>query len=92
MTIEEKHQERAPTKIFKKKKSETDLVTKMMKHISKKFPKREFEVKLTTDDGGKVLEVHTNEAKLSHQIRSFLPLNWDGWRTVVINRYASGDE
>jgi len=33
------------------------------------------------------------EPKLSKAMRDFLPLNWEGWRTVVINRYtASGAE
>lgn len=78
------------TKIFRKKKgSDEDVVVKMTKHIQKKFPKREVEVKITSDDGGRLIEVHVNEAKLSRAVREFLPLNWEGWRTVVINRYAA---
>jgi hypothetical protein len=77
-------------KVVKKKKgSDEDIITKMTKHVQKKFPKREIEVKITSDDGGRVLEVHVNEAKLSRAVRDFLPLNWEGWRTVVINRYAT---
>lgn len=77
-------------KVVKKKKgSDEDIITKMTKHVQKKFPKREIEVKITSDDGGRVLEVHVNEAKLSRSVRDFLPLNWEGWRTVVINRYAT---
>jgi hypothetical protein len=77
-------------KIVKKKKgSDDDIITKMTKHVQKKFPKREIEVKIASDDGGRVLEVHVNEAKLSRAVRDFLPLNWEGWRTVVINRYAT---
>ena len=84
MTTEEK------AKIVRKKKgSEEDIITKMTKHLQKKFPKRELEVKTTSDDGGKVLEVHVNEPKLSRAVRDFLPLSWEGWRTVVINRYAT---
>jgi len=83
--------ESAPkTKIFRKKKgSDEDVITKMTKHLQKKFPKREIEVKITSDDGGRLIEVHISEAKLSRQVREFLPLNWEGWRTVVINRYAA---
>jgi len=78
------------TKIFRKKKgSDEDVIAKMTKHLQKKFPKREIEVKITSDDGGRLIEVHINEAKLSRSVREFLPLNWEGWRTVVINRYAA---
>ena len=78
------------TKIFRKKKgSDEDVIAKMTKHIQKKFPKREVEVKITSDDGRRLIEVHVNEAKLSRSVREFLPLNWEGWRTVVINRYAA---
>jgi hypothetical protein len=78
------------TKIFRKKKgSDEDVIAKMTKLLQKKFPKREIEVKITSDDGGRLIEVHVNEAKLSRSVREFLPLNWEGWRTVVINRYAA---
>ena len=78
------------TKIFRKRKSsDEDVVSKLTKHLQKKFPKRELEVKITSDDGGRVLEVHVSESKFSKAVRDFLPLNWDGWRTVVINRYAA---
>ena len=82
------------TKIFRKKKSsDEDVVAKMTKHPQKKFPKRELEVKISSDDGGRLIEVHVVEPKLSKAMRDFLPLNWEGWRTVVINRYtASGAE
>ena len=77
-------------KVVKKKKgSDEDVIAKMTKHVQKKFPKREIEVKITSDDGGRVLEVHVNEATLSRSVRDFLPLKWEGWRTVVINRYAT---
>lgn len=93
MTTENPALEHAKTKIFKvRKQKEVDVAVKMTKHISKKFPKREIEVRLATDDGGKLIEVHVSDAKLSSQLRAFLPLNWEGWRTVVINRYATGDE
>jgi hypothetical protein len=78
------------TKIFRKKKgSDEDVITKMTKHLQKKFPKRELEVKIASDDGGRLIEIHVNEPKLSKSMRDFLPLNWEGWRTVVINRYAA---
>lgn len=78
------------TKIFRKKKgSDEDVIAKMTKHIQKKFPKRELEVKIASDDGGRLIEVHVNESKFSKSVRDFLPLNWEGWRTVVINRYAA---
>ena len=86
----------APTKTKisrKKKSSDEDVVAKMTKHLQKKFPKRELEVKISSDDGGRLIEVHVVEPKLSKAMRDFLPLNWEGWRTVVINRYtASGAE
>lgn len=75
--------------VRKKKGSDEDVISKMTKHVQKKFPKREVEVKITSDDGGRVLEVHVEDPKLSRAIRDFLPLNWEGWRTVVINRYAA---
>ena len=78
------------TKIFRKKKgSDEDVIAKMTKHLQKKFPKRELEVKIASDDGGRLIEIHVGEAKLSKSMRDFLPLNWEGWRTVVINRYAA---
>jgi hypothetical protein len=78
------------TKIFRKKKgSDEEVISRMSKHVGKKFPKREIEVKIVSDDGGRLIEVHINEAKLSKAVRDFLPLNWEGWRTVVINRYAA---
>lgn len=78
------------TKIFRRKKgTDEDVISKMRKHLDKKFPKREIEVKITSDDGGRVIEIHVEESKLSKQMRDFIPLNWEGWRTVVINRYAA---
>jgi hypothetical protein len=82
------------TKIFRKKKgSDEDVISKVHKQVSKKFPNRDFEVKIASDDGGRVIEIHINESNLSRQVRDLMPLNWEGWRTVVINRYAvSGAE
>lgn len=78
------------TKIFRRKKgTDEDVIAKMRKQIEKKFPKREFEVKVGSDDGGRLVEVHVEESKFSKQLRDFIPLNWEGWRTVVINRYAA---
>lgn len=84
--------EKAPTKtkIFRRKKgADEDVIAKMRKMLDKKFPKREIDVKITSDDGGRLVEIHVEEAKLSKQMRDFIPLNWEGWRTVVINRYAA---
>lgn len=78
------------TKIFKRRKgADEDVVSKMRKQLDKKFPKREIDVKVTSDDGGRLIEIHVEESKLSKQIRDFISLNWEGWRTVVINRYAA---
>lgn len=78
------------TKIFRRRKgTDEDVVAKMRKQLDKKFPKREIDVKITSDDGGRLIEIHVEEAKLSKQIRDFISLNWEGWRTVVINRYAA---
>lgn len=78
------------TKIFRRRKgADEDVVAKMRKQLEKKFPKREIDVKVTSDDGGRLIEIHVEEAKLSKQIRDFISLNWEGWRTVVINRYAA---
>lgn len=88
--------EKAPKKrkSFKSKKEADDVVlAKLKKLIDKKFPKRLYELKIGSDDGGRMIEIITEEGKLSRAIRDFMPLNWEGWRTVVINRYAvSGAE
>jgi hypothetical protein len=74
------------------RKSKPDLA-KLKKLIDKKFPKRLYELKIGSDDGGRMIDIIVDESKLSRAIRDFMPLNWEGWRTVVINRYtASGAE
>ena len=77
----------------KKLSPELEIVAKMEKFLAKKFPKYFVEVKTTSDDGGKVLEIHADSGKVSRAVRDSVPLKWEGWRTVVINRYAvSGEE
>lgn len=77
-------------KSFGSKKDADDVVlAKIKKVIDKKFPKRLYELKIGSDDGGRMIEIILEEAKLSRAIRDFIPLNWEGWRTVVINRYAA---
>ena len=88
--------EKAPKKrkSFKAKKDpDEDVLGKLKKLIDKKFPKRLYELKISSDDGGRMIDIIVDESKLSRAIRDFMPLNWEGWRTVVINRYtASGAE
>ena len=88
--------EKAPKKrkSFKAKKDPDEHVLgKLKKLIDKKFPKRIYELKISSDDGGRMIDIIVDESKLSRAIRDFMPLNWEGWRTVVINRYtASGAE
>jgi hypothetical protein len=77
----------------KKVNPEEEIINKMEKFLSKKFPKYVVEVKTTSDDGGKLVEIHADSGQVSRAIRDALPLKWEGWRTVVINRYAvSGAE
>lgn len=77
-------------KSFKAKKDSDEVVLgKLKKLIDKKFPKRLYELKIGSDDGGRMIDIIVDESKLSRAIRDFMPLNWEGWRTVVINRYAA---
>lgn len=77
-------------KSFKAKKDSDEVVLgKLKKLIDKKFPKRLYELKISSDDGGRMIDIIVDESKLSRAIRDFMPLNWEGWRTVVINRYAA---
>ena len=77
-------------KSFKAKKDSDEVVLgKLKKLIDKKFPKRLYELKIGSDDGGRMIDIIVDESKLSRAILDFMPLNWEGWRTVVINRYAA---
>lgn len=77
----------------KKMSPEEEIIMKMEKFLGKKFPKIFAEVKTTSDDGGKLVEIHVENKTASRAIRDALSLKWEGWRTVVINRYAvSGEE
>lgn len=85
-----------PEHVLKKRKSfrskkdpDTVVIEKIKKIVEKKFPRRLYEVKIGSDDGGRMIEIHVEEAKLSKSLRAFMPLNWEGWRTVVIIRYAA---
>ena len=91
MTTERKTAKR---KSFKSKKdADAVAIEKIKKVIDKKFPNRLYEIKIGSDDGGRTIDIVVDEQKLSRSMRDFIPLNWEGWRTIVINRYtASGAE
>ena len=55
------------------------------KLILGEFGDRDITTKISSDDGGSVLEVYVQGKESSQEIRKLIPLNYDGWRTVVFH-------
>jgi len=48
------------------------------------FGDRDIEIKTSSDDGGSVAEIWVYNEESSSDLRKIIPLNYEGWRTVVI--------
>lgn len=57
----------------------------IIKLILGEYGDRDFIPKISTDDGGQVLEVWVQGVEDSQSVRKLIPLNYEGWRTVVFN-------
>jgi hypothetical protein len=55
----------------------------IQKLILGEFGDRDIMTKTSSDDGGSVLEIYVQGKESSEEIRKLIPLNYDGWRTVV---------
>ncbi len=55
----------------------------IQKLILGEFGDRDITVKTSSDDGGSVLEIWVQGNESSKEIRKLIPLNYEGWRTVV---------
>ena len=56
----------------------------IQKLILGEFGDKDIVVKTSSDDGGQVLEIWVQGKESSIEIRKLIPLNYEGWRTVVI--------
>lgn len=57
----------------------------ILKLILGEFGDRDIDPKVTSDDGGQVLEIWVLGDESSTLIRKLIPLNYEGWRTIVFN-------
>lgn len=49
------------------------------------FGDRDITTKISSDDGGPVLEIYVQGKESSAEIRKLIPLNYEGWRTAVFH-------
>ena len=64
---------------------EKPLPYEIVKLILGKFGDRDIEVKIATDDGGLVAEIHPSPEESPREIRNLIPLTFLGWRIVIMN-------
>ncbi len=57
----------------------------ILKLILGEFGDRDINPRITSDDGGQVLEIWVQGEEISLQIRKLIPVNYEGWRTVVFS-------
>jgi hypothetical protein len=57
----------------------------ILKLILGEFGDRDINPRVTSDDGGQVLEIWVLGSESSVMIRELIPLNYEGWRTIVFN-------
>ena len=57
----------------------------ILKLILGEFGDRDINPRITSDDGGQVLEIWVQGGEISPQIRKLIPVNYEGWRTVVFS-------
>lgn len=55
------------------------------KLILGEFGDRDITTKISSDDGGQVLEIYVQGTESSEEIRKLIPLNYEGWRTAVFH-------
>ncbi len=53
------------------------------KLILGEFGDKDIVTKISSDDGGSILEIYVQGKEISEEIRKLIPLNYEGWRTVV---------
>ncbi len=58
----------------------------IIKLLLGEFGDRDIEIKISSDDGGSVAEIWVYNEESSQEIRGIIPLNYQGWRTVVIKK------
>jgi hypothetical protein len=64
----------------------------ILKLILGEFGDRDINPRITSDDGGQVLEVWVQGEESSIEIRKLIPVNYEGWRTVVFNNSSLDQE
>jgi hypothetical protein len=64
----------------------------IIKLILGEFGDKDIVAKISSDDGGQVLEVWVQGEEDSIKIRKLIPLNYEGWRTVVFNNSSSQED
>lgn len=57
----------------------------ILKLVLGEFGDRDINPRITSDDGGQVLEIWVQGEESSIEIRKLVPVNYEGWRTVVFN-------
>jgi hypothetical protein len=57
----------------------------IIKQIKKEFENESYKIEffIKSDDGGRHIEARVLGEKNSNQLRKKLPINYDGWRTIV---------
>ena len=55
------------------------------KLILGEFGDRDITTKISSDDGGSVLDIYVQGKESSEEIRKLIPLNYYSWRTVVFH-------
>ena len=62
-------------------------IKEIIEELKKEFPlSKEYEYKIGTDDGGKVLEIHGVSQKHAKKVRKKIPMRYKGIRTIVFYR------
>lgn len=67
---------------WKKQQSEKEILDK----IAKEFANKKFEIEffIGSDDGGRHIEARVDGKNNASILRKLIPLNYNGWRTIVI--------
>lgn len=64
--------------------SKEQTEAEICKQIANEYSQFDLEVFVKSDDGGRHLEVRVGDKTSSQEVRRTIPINYCGWRVVVI--------
>ena len=62
-------------------------IKEIIEELKKEYPlSKEYEYRASTDDGGKVIEIHKVPQRHAKRVRKKIPMRYKGIRTIVFYR------